>query len=831
MIGISTLVVAALLLVVVANIGPQDSLVIRGLQSLAGYDAKAPFGYERIAPVNGKCPRGYRMDATRRCARPLSAPTPTPTPTPSAVANASKITIAAAYGSGVPANAIDGRVETMWNSGSYAPQTITLDLGNYYTVSSLRFNVQKTPNGTASHKISAGACPNAYAYSQTFSETATTGQWQAVSTAFGGAVRYIAIETATSPSWVAWNEIEAYGVPASFTGQCGAGTGGGSGDGGYIPPVPVAGCISGAVTAAVTTLRVDQTTTLSSDITGQTIIYESSDPAIVKVSNRTVTAVGSGIATVSGKYISADKICYLSGTQITVRPQITGIQGYDERTQTYSNSEAVSGQYVILYGWFSAGKDNTVEVDGAKGEVKDQTANQINVRIPSGAGTVSFTVTNRFGTSNTRSIRVVADEPQVTPSPTPTPRPTPTPLPTLTPKPNAPPKIDGIQGYDSVTQTYSNTQAIVGEFIALYGSFSPNKDNSVSYGSIDYQDASRINIRAGALPGVAVVSVTSPSGTSNTVTIPVVARTVPTPTPTPAPHIDYLYGYDSLSSSPTGTNQALAGEFVILNGTFSPNHDNQVSNGVIDYQDAKQINVRLGRTTGQISFTITNPYGTSNTVSIAVVNRPQATPVPTPTPTPKPTTTVQYDLSASATDPTVCAATGKTGTLTFSGTVRNAPTGISNLTDGVTVSKDGQPLVKAGFIEVSPGTYVTSQSVSSYTVSSAGMYSVSLVFNGEVHGLQVLTVSQQCSGGAQGSLSASYNPILVYSGSVGATTLTARNTGSVNLTLDADGVSYILLPDTTRQVVISVPVGISKIYSLHGGSFSETILVSAQQAQ
>ncbi|MBP9686828.1 MAG: hypothetical protein KBD66_03445, partial [Candidatus Doudnabacteria bacterium] len=132
--GGAVLVVAALLLVVVMQTGSQGNFVVRGLQSLAGYDAKAPFGYERIDPVNGKCLNGYRMDAKRKCIKPLAGPTSTPTPlaaTPVQPVGAQKIAISHALGDSVgtygPFNVIDGRTDTMWNSGGYAPQSITLD--------------------------------------------------------------------------------------------------------------------------------------------------------------------------------------------------------------------------------------------------------------------------------------------------------------------------------------------------------------------------------------------------------------------------------------------------------------------------------------------------------------------------------------------------------------------------------------------------------------------------------------------------------------------------------------------------------------------------------
>ncbi len=838
-IGGSVLVAAALLLIMVIHIGPQNNFVIQGLQSLAGYDSKAPFGYERINPVKGKCPKGYRMDAKRKCIRPLPGPAITPTPvvtaTPAPSNGAQKIAIAGATGSSVggysSSYAIDGNVHTMWNSGGFAPQTITLDLGNYYTVSSVRFNVQKTPAGTASHTITAGPCSQAYSYTQSFSENGKSGEWQEVSTIFGGAVRYVTISTTASPSWVAWAEIEAYGTPAVYSAGCSSANGLGAGDGGVGGGT---GCLGGAVTLSAQRIEVGGTVQAYSTLGNVAVTYSSQNTSVASVSQANVTGVAAGTTSVTGRYVYAGRTCYLTAADITVAsaaPRITGIQGYHAGTREYTNGTAPAGEYVILYGNF-ASSGNTVIATGTSADITFERADQINVRIGMNQGLATFTVKNSAGTSNTQSIRIVAG-PVPTPTPVLTPTPTPTPAPTPIPT-AAPPILTGVQGYDSVTATYGS-QAVAGEFVVLYGSFAPSGNTVIASGTsanITFERADQINVRIGNTIGTVSFSVQNAHGVTVSRSIVVGARQAPfiTPTPTPipsAPVITGIQGYDATTATYNNT-EAVAGQYVVLYGNFSPNNDNTVNIGSISAQNANQINVRIGSAVGVLTFIVTNPHGSSNPKSIQVVS---AAPTPTPTPTPSPSVAV-YTLNAALLDPTACPANNDTALLYATGSVSQAASGALVFGDGVVISRDGAVVFQAGFIETTSGTYVTNAGSSSYHTTVAGTYSVTLRFAGQYRTSRQMVVFEDCPPVpiAAGSISASPNPIVIASGVVGATTVTGRNTGTVNLILDVDGVSYMLLPSSSRQVIAIVPVGTSKLYRLFGDGFSQTIVVSAAAA-
>ncbi len=216
-------------------------------------------------------------------------------------ANASRAT----YGSAM--NAIDDNINTTWNSGDGAPQWIELDLGQYYSVSSMRFNVEKTPGGEATHQIYAGACPTPTSLATTFTENLTSKQWKDVSFS-AASVRYVRVLTTASPSWIAWNEIETYGTSATFTGSCDGGT----------PPSPV-GCLTGSVNLYSNNIAVGTTTTASSSVPGVAVTYESNNQSIATVNGTTITAGNTaGTATISGRFVYAGRTCYLTSATLTV---------------------------------------------------------------------------------------------------------------------------------------------------------------------------------------------------------------------------------------------------------------------------------------------------------------------------------------------------------------------------------------------------------------------------------------------------------------------------------------------------------------------------------
>jgi hypothetical protein len=109
-----------------------------------------------------------------------------------------------------PNNVNDGLYLTgSWNAGHGAPAWIELDLGNSTYVSAVRMVPEQSPAGPVTHHVYAGNTPNPTTLVGTYSGIGWTLEGFAVDVL--DIVRYVRIHTVSSPSWVAWREIEVYG--------------------------------------------------------------------------------------------------------------------------------------------------------------------------------------------------------------------------------------------------------------------------------------------------------------------------------------------------------------------------------------------------------------------------------------------------------------------------------------------------------------------------------------------------------------------------------------------------------------------------------------------
>jgi len=109
-----------------------------------------------------------------------------------------------------PSWAVDGSEDTSWVSGRDAPQWIELDLETPTDVELIRLLVDQAPAGLTVHEIYAGAHEDPGRFITTIEGVTDYGDQ--LEAAIGITVRYIRILTTSSPSWVAWTEIEV--VPA-----------------------------------------------------------------------------------------------------------------------------------------------------------------------------------------------------------------------------------------------------------------------------------------------------------------------------------------------------------------------------------------------------------------------------------------------------------------------------------------------------------------------------------------------------------------------------------------------------------------------------------------
>lgn len=107
--------------------------------------------------------------------------------------------------------AIDRNTDTWWGSGAPPPQWIEIDLGSPYAIAEVNLLVSQYPAGETVHKVfvRGPGTGGSYLLLHTFSEFTADLDWLnlPITTPLED-IRYIRIETVSSPSWVGWREIE-----------------------------------------------------------------------------------------------------------------------------------------------------------------------------------------------------------------------------------------------------------------------------------------------------------------------------------------------------------------------------------------------------------------------------------------------------------------------------------------------------------------------------------------------------------------------------------------------------------------------------------------------
>ncbi len=122
------------------------------------------------------------------------------------------VTASSSLADSPPGNVLDGNIETLWSSGSSAPQWIQIDLGKVTVVSAIRLVISQYPEGNTIHQIWVGADANNLTLVHEFkgfTQDPNTLEFQPSPPLTN--IRYIKILTTESPSWVAWREIEVNG--------------------------------------------------------------------------------------------------------------------------------------------------------------------------------------------------------------------------------------------------------------------------------------------------------------------------------------------------------------------------------------------------------------------------------------------------------------------------------------------------------------------------------------------------------------------------------------------------------------------------------------------
>lgn len=113
-----------------------------------------------------------------------------------------------------PDFAFDGDFDTGWNAGTYSTSWIEVDLGMSTDLTQILLSVTQAPDGPTTHEVwssssnSIGWDTSDATLSYTFSGDTSTGQLLSATFLTPLTAQYIQIRTVSSPSWVAWNEIQ-----------------------------------------------------------------------------------------------------------------------------------------------------------------------------------------------------------------------------------------------------------------------------------------------------------------------------------------------------------------------------------------------------------------------------------------------------------------------------------------------------------------------------------------------------------------------------------------------------------------------------------------------
>ena len=109
----------------------------------------------------------------------------------------------------LPEFAVDGDVTTQWGSGGGPPQWLEIDLESSHDIKRITLVVAQFPKGNTEHRILTGHTVNDLTELTAISGETDDGdrlEW----TGARSNVRYVRIETTSSPSWVSWKEVEIY---------------------------------------------------------------------------------------------------------------------------------------------------------------------------------------------------------------------------------------------------------------------------------------------------------------------------------------------------------------------------------------------------------------------------------------------------------------------------------------------------------------------------------------------------------------------------------------------------------------------------------------------
>ncbi len=154
-----------------------------------------------------------------------SDPTPTATPTASRLPETASPTRTnvALSGQANASNhresaqvAVDGNVDSTWNSGRFAPQWFMVTLDSFYQVDRMELVVAQAPASETSHEIWFEDISGTFEKYHEFTNVHTAdGDTLVLTVEPAKIINRVLIRTVSSPSWVAWREIRVFGSQPS----------------------------------------------------------------------------------------------------------------------------------------------------------------------------------------------------------------------------------------------------------------------------------------------------------------------------------------------------------------------------------------------------------------------------------------------------------------------------------------------------------------------------------------------------------------------------------------------------------------------------------------
>lgn len=207
--------------------------------------------------------------------QPISASTSAPAP--QNLARDKEVTASAQTEQEPPGNVVDGNAETIWNSGAGPEQWIQIDLGAYATITQIRLTVAQYPNGDTAHQVFVGPSFSDLRLIHQFNGATSDNQVLEFTPAVPlSNIRFVKIVTSESPSWVAWKEIELFGV-----------------EGGQVPtPEPVVNAADVIFyNGTILTMEKDQPSAQAIAIKAGTILSVGSEAEVMKFKGDSTTLV------------------------------------------------------------------------------------------------------------------------------------------------------------------------------------------------------------------------------------------------------------------------------------------------------------------------------------------------------------------------------------------------------------------------------------------------------------------------------------------------------------------------------------------------------------